>query len=105
MDLSGLHSLLKEIGIPVANWAFEDSDWPEPPYILFYESGSSVFHADNTAYFINPIVVVELYTSRKCPELEMEVESALRSLESGMSKEETFWETESLHRVTYKVSL
>lgn len=106
MTLDEFYELLCEMDIPVVYRAFEEGNVPPLPYIVYYEDEKSVFWADNIPYFINPRVSVELYTEKKDPKLEAELERLLRGKVRGMQNPlEYYWEDDDLNEVLYEVIL
>ena len=81
MDLEGLKEVLLETGLPVVYEQFqakEYNDSPPPlPWIVFYETNSDNFFADNKVYLNIRDVTIELYTEHKDITVEKQLESIL----------------------------
>ena len=65
----------------------------------------NTFSADNLAYFSCKQLDIELYTDKKQPELEEQVESVLSQHEIYYTKTETFIDSEELYEVLYEMEV
>jgi len=77
----------------------------DPPFICYLFTVSGDLFADDTNYVPIPGFDVELYTEDKDPELELDVEEALRGLGVAWAKNETYIATEKLLEVVYSIEL
>lgn len=80
MKFDQVYELLQQAGIPVAYLQFNGplQKIPDPPYLVYYETRSNNFGADNTTYAETLPVTVELYTdSGRDLDLELKVKTLL----------------------------
>ncbi|KAA6447843.1 hypothetical protein FZC77_17145 [Bacillus swezeyi] len=106
MTLSDLHKRLKATGIPVAYSHFkvsEESQAPAPPYILYLETATTSFYADNKAYKRIKSVDIELYTAKKDLEKESLIEKLLNDANLPYQPDETYLESQQVFKRTYEV--
>ena len=97
--------MMEEIGLPFAYHHFAEGESPAPPFLLFLSPGENTFSADNLAYFSCKQLDIELYTDKKQPELEEQVESVLSQHEIYYTKTETFIDSEELYEVLYEMEV
>lgn len=76
MTYEQIAEMMEEMGLPFAYHHFAEGESPAPPFLLFLSPGENTFSADNLAYFSCKQLDIELYTDKKQPELEEQVESA-----------------------------
>ena len=76
-----------------------------PPFLLFLSPGENTFSADNLAYFSCKQLDLELYTDKKLPELEEQVEAVLAQHEIYYTKTELFIDSEELYEVLYEMEV
>ena len=93
--------VLSGIGLPFAYDHFAEGESPEPPFICYLIPASDNFAADGTAYFKVNEVHIELYTDKKDPERENQVEAVLDSHGIFYDRTEVWIESESLYEVLY----
>ena len=91
MTLEELAGMLEKTGIPFAYDHFAEGESPDPPFICYLLPGSDNFAADGRVYFRISEVRVELYTDRKNPEAEAEVETVLYNAGIFYNKCCTVW--------------
>nr|WP_276561709.1 hypothetical protein [Bacillus sonorensis] len=108
MTLSDLHKRLKATGIPVAYSHFkvsesEENQAPTPPYILYLETATTSFYADNKAYKRIKSVDIELYTAKKDLEKEALIEKLLDDANLSYQPDETYIEAQQVFKRTYEV--
>ncbi|ARW38102.1 MULTISPECIES: hypothetical protein [Bacillus] len=106
ISLSELHKRLKTTGIPVSYSHFKVSDGkqaPPPPYILYFETETFGFYADNKAFKKIRAVEIELYTVSKDLEKEELIEKLLEDANLSYQPSETFIEAQQVFRRTYEV--
>ena len=77
MTYEQIAEMMEEMGLPFAYHHFAEDESPAPPFLLFLSPGENTFSADNLAYFSCKQLDIELYTDKKQPELEEQVESVL----------------------------
>lgn len=101
MKLEEIYSRLKKLGIPVAYLIF---DKPQtPPFAVYYESGGEVNGADECNLYRNTNITVELYTSKKTPELERHLEELFNDVPLDKSTD-SYIENEKLLKIEYSFS-
>lgn len=105
MTLEELNTLLLSTGLPVAYQAFPSDDVPTMPFIVYQETGSDNFGADNVVWASAMIVQIDLLCHKKNRDTEELLENTLTS--NGI-----YWERESYHesdddfyRSTYSIEL
>lgn len=99
MTLSELFTILKATGYPVAYSHFPEA--PSVPFIVYLESDSTNFHADNRTYKPIKGIQVELYTNKKDLTAETTIEALLDQNELAYETDETFIESEQLFQKIY----
>lgn len=69
-----VYELLQQAGIPVAYQQFNGpkQEIPNPPYLVYYETRSRNFSADNITYTEKLPVIAELYTD-SCRDFGLEL--------------------------------
>jgi len=100
-ELQDLLDLLTEIGIPFAYDHFAEGESPEPPFITYLLPGNNNFAADGRAYLKVDVVHIELYTDKKDPMLESQVEAVLDAHDIFYEKSEVWIESEKLYEVLF----
>ena len=105
MSYEEINLLLEEVGLPFAYHHFAEGESPEPPFLLFLSPGENTFSADNLAYFSCKQLDIELYTDKKLPELEKQVEAVLAQHEIYYTKTELFIDSEELYEVLYEMEV
>ena len=101
MLYSEVKTMIDEIGLPSAYYAFPDGTAQEPPFVVFYYAYSDDLFADNSNYRGISNLTVELYTDHKDPLEEAIVENVLRSHGITWAKSEAVIEAELMTQVTY----
>lgn len=84
MKNSDLNKLLKSLGLPVAYGKFKSK--PKLPFIVFMQSGSNNFFADNKVFKKNNSNYIELYSEAKDFENEGKLEDLLDANEIPWEK-------------------
>ena len=124
MTYEQIAEMMEEMGLPFAYHHFAEGDSPQcgemsrsdrgdgsvrqspaPPFLLFFSPGESPFSADNVAYFSCKQLDIELYTDKKQPELEEQVEAVLAQHEIYYKKTELFIDSEELYEVLYEMEV
>ena len=96
-----LLEIIAEIGIPSAYDHFAEGESPAPPFICYLIPGNDNFAADGKAYFKAEQVHLELYTDKKDPETEKQVEAVLDEHGIFYDRTEVWIESEKLYEVLY----
>ena len=103
MTYEEIHEMMQETGLPFAYHHFAEGESPQPPFLLFLSPGEHAFGADNTMYYSFKQLDIELYTDKKLPELEEQVEAVLAQHEIYYTKTELFIDSEELYEVLYEM--
>ena len=105
MTYEEINDMMAEMGLRYAYHHFAEGESPNPPFLIFLSPGENVFSADNVRYHSFKQLDIELYTDRKNPALEEEIEAALISHELYFSKSETWIESEKMYEVLYEMEV
>lgn len=73
----------------------------QPPFILFRNTDTTTYKADNKVYFKNNNYIVDLVTELKNPTLEQKLEQVLNDNELPFDKEEDFIDSEQIYQIRY----
>lgn len=103
--MDNLIQIVEAIGIPYAYDHFAEGESPAPPFICFFCPNSDNFAADGQVYFKINAVHIELYTDKKEPENETQVETVLDEHGIFYDKTEVWIESERLYEVLYSFEL
>lgn len=101
MGIEQLCEILKSLGYPVAYYEFKQP--PTIPYIVYSESGATSYGDDFKNYIIRKTYAVELYTDKKSPQVEQQIEDALIFVE--WTKNENYISDEKLIQTTYEFEI
>lgn len=96
-----LMAILEETNLPIAYDHFAEGESPDPPFLCFLYPSSDNFGADGRVYYRINRVNVELYTDRKDPELEEDMEAVFDTHGIFYDKSEVWIESEWLYEVLY----
>ena len=105
MTYEQIAEMMEEMGLPFAYHHFAEGESPAPPFLLFLSPRGNTFSADNLAYFSCKQLDIELYTDKKLPELEEQVEAVLAQHEIYYKKTELFIDSEELYEVLYEMEV
>ena len=97
--------MMEEMGLPFAYHHYAEGESTAPPFLLFLSTRENPFSADNVAYFSCKQLDIELYTDKKLPELEEQVEAVLAQHEIYYTKTELFIDSEELYEVLYEMEV
>ena len=100
-----LLKIIADIGIPAAYDHFAEGESPEPPFICYLMPGSDNFGADGGVYFKVTEVHLELYTDRKDPDVESQIEDVLDAHGIFYEKTEVWIDSEKLYEVLYSFEM
>lgn len=98
-----LLQVLRGIGFPFVYHHFAEGEAPAPPFLIYLVSTSDNFFADDCVFQGIQSVRIELYTDRKDPAVEAQVEEALASF--CWEKDETYIESEHLYEIVYRIEV
>lgn len=105
MTYEQIASMIEETGLPFAYHHFAEGESPTPPFLIFLSPGEKTFSADNKMYFSFKKLNVELYTDRKNPELEIEIEQVLTRHNIYYVKSEIWIASEKMYEVLYEMEV
>lgn len=105
MSYEEINEMMTEIGLPFAYHHFAEGESPNPPFALFLSSGENTFSADNFMYHSFKKLHIELYTDKKSPDTEDQVECVLRHYHIYYTKTEIYIESEMLYEVLYEMEV
>ena len=105
MTYEEINEMMAEMGLPYAYHHFAESESPAPPFLLFLSPGEETFSADNVAYYSFKQLDIELYTDKKSPALEEEIEAVLTQHEIYFTKTESWIASEKLYEVLYEMTI
>ncbi len=97
--------MLAPMELPAAYDHFAEGEAPEPAFICFLFPSTDNFAADNRVYYEVPVLHIELYTDKKDPELEDQLEAILDEHELFWEKSEVWIESEKLYEVLYQMEV
>lgn len=105
MTYEEINEMMAEMGLPFAYHHFAEGESPASPFLIFLSPGEDTFSADNMAYHNFKKLDIELYTDKKNPALEEEIESVLTQYEIYYTKIESWIESERLYEVLYEMEV
>lgn len=98
-----LYEQLTTSGLPVAYRAFDESNAPEMPFLVYFFDRSNNFAADGLVHQKIDHYQVQLFTRKKDPQTEALVEAALGF--TFWTKEEYEEDDEACTRIVYEVEV
>ena len=101
MELEEIYKRLCTLGIPAAYMIFKKPQ--TPPFLIYKEHGADIRGADNYNLLRDTGVLIELYTAKKQPELEHQLEELFRDTELEKSTD-LYIENEKLLKIEYTFS-
>ncbi|BBN99159.1 hypothetical protein [Sporolactobacillus terrae] len=110
MTLEELKQLLEQTGLPVfyRQWTSDDPRYPKfpgPPFLCYLEGSSNHFIADSQVYQKVRSVSVELYTDKKEPELEEQLEALFDAAGLPYQSDEIWIKEEKMQEKIYDMEL
>ena len=105
MTFDEVSALAEETGLPVAYDHFAEGESPDPPFLVFLFPRSDNLFADGQVYMKIDVLHFELYTDRKQPDVEAQVEAVLNRHEIRYDKTEVWIEDEKLYEVLYTMEV
>lgn len=103
MTIEELGVILQTTDLPVAYLAFKASETPKMPFIVFQETGSDNFGADNIVYHSGARIQVDLLCKTKSRETEMLLETTFTENNIFWVREVDFDSSEDYYRTTYEI--
>ena len=101
MTYDEITAMLEEAELPLAYDHFAEGESPDPPFLIFLFPRSDNFAADGRVYQKINVLHLELYTDRKQPDVEAQVEAVLDRHGIVYDKSEVWIEDERLYEVLY----
>lgn len=105
MTLEELYTVLSETNLPVAYLAFPADQHVVMPFIVYQETGSDNFGADNRVWHSAMRVQVDLMTAKKDRTTETVLETALNDNGIFWERVPDWDEDEDYYRVTYEIEI
>ena len=105
MTYQEIQSILSEMNLPFAYDHFAEGESPDPPFMVFLFPRSDNFGADNKVYQKINVLHIELYTDKKSPDIETQVEAVLDKYELFYDKTEVWIASERLYEVLYEMEV
>ena len=105
MKYEDVMAMLTECNLPFAYDHFAEGESPDPPFLVFLFPGTDNMFADNQVYYKVNELNIELYTDKKNPEIETQIEDILSTYEIAYEKTETWIESEKMYEVLYQTEI
>ena len=105
MTYEEINEMMAEMGLPYAYHHFAEGESPQPPFLLFLSPSEDTFSADNVAYHSFKRLDIELYTNKKNPAMEEEIEAVLTQHEIYFTKTESWIASEKMYEVLYEMTI
>ena len=105
MTYDDIVAMLEGAGLPLAYDHYAEGESPDPPFLVFLFPSSNNFSADGKVYQKIDSLHVELYTDRKDPVLESNVEKVLDDHDIFYNKTEVWIPEERLYEVLYSTEV
>ena len=96
---------MTRINLPYAYDHFAEGESVDPPFLIYRFPGSSNFVADGVVYYKIDVMHIELYTDKKDPAIEEQIESVLTRQGFAYEKSETWIASEKLYEVLYEMEV
>jgi len=105
MTLAQLKTILATTGYPVAYRVFSKATQPTLPFIVYLETSSDNFKADNKVYKKFSNITIELYTKLKSETAETNLETILDNNSIPYEKVESYMEDEQVYQIAYDIQI
>ena len=105
MTYSDVKGMVHAIGLPCAYDHFSPEDEVDPPFIVWLFPNTSPFGADDKMYFSSSALNIELYTDKKSPSHEQQVEAVLDQYGIFFEKSEFWIPSERMYEVLYQMEV
>ena len=100
--LEVLQTFKEMYGINYAYDHFAEGESPSPPFVVYLYPATNNFSADGTVYYPVNEVNIELYTEKKDPNTEKQLERLLKEAGIFFEKSEIWIDSERLYEELYK---
>ena len=100
--LEVLQTFKEMYGINYAYDHFAEGESPSPPFVVYLYPATNNFSADGIVYYPVNEVNIELYTEKKDPNTEKQLERLLKEAGIFFEKSEIWIDSERLYEVLYK---
>ena len=105
MTYEEVMAIAQETGLPFAYDHFAEGESPDPPFLIFLFPASDNFAADGQVYFKINELHFELYTERKQPDIEAQIEAVFDQHCLFYDKSEVWIPEEKLYEVLYEMEV
>lgn len=105
MTLKQLKEILEESRYPVAYRMFAKQTLPTMPFIVYHETNSNHYEADNKVYQKVQEINVDLYTQTKNETAENKIETLLDNSDIIYVKYESYLQEEKAYMITYTIQI
>ena len=105
MKYEDVMAMLTECNLPFAYDHFAEGESPDPPFLVFLFPGTDNMFADNQVYYKVNQLNIELYTDKKDPVIENQIEDVLAAREVAYEKMETWIDSEKMYEVLYQTEI
>ena len=105
MSFEDVTAMADETGLPNAYDHFAEGESPDPPFLIFLFPRSDNFAADGRVYQKINELHFELYTDKKQPDVEAQVEAVLDGHGIVYDKTEVWIPDEHLYEVLYSMEV
>jgi hypothetical protein len=105
MTYEDVMAMLRECNLPFAYDHFAEGESPDPPFLVFLFPGTGNVFADNQVYYKVNELNIELYTDKKDPEIEIQIEDILSAHEIAYEKTEIWIESGKMYEVLYQTEI
>lgn len=97
ISIEGMGALLKSVDgfadkVVYYEWPIDEA--PPLPFVCYFSAGDRTFAADNTSYYTQPRIAVELYTWTRDQAAEALFEAAFRAASLYFTKETEYLDDE-----------
>ncbi len=105
MTLAELKTVLLTTGLPVAYQAFPATSAPRMPFIVYQETGSDNFGADNKVWSSASRIQIDLLCAKKDRPTEEALEAVLDTTGIFWERESDYDDSEDCYRITYDIEI
>ena len=105
MKYEDVMTMMTECNLPFAYDHFAEGESPDPPFLVFLFPGTDNMFADNQVYYKVNELNIELYTDKKDPVIENQIEDVLAAHEVAYEKTETWIDSEKMYEVLYQTEI